>query len=142
MPEKICPCVHSHINTLQSKPTHNKPNKLHQSMHSFDSTLEISANTALLIWEHLCTAAVYVRLWLNCVCRQERVKVSTVSDSIANQDVPVSMLIIKLQSNNECAHKHGHHWVVLLPLARGWPLQQCLLNVGCRWGLCRCCTAF
>lgn len=124
--------MHSHINTLQSKPTHNKSNKLHQSMHSFDSTLGISANTALLIWEHLHTAAVYVQLWLNCICRQAHAEFSTVWDSIAKQDVPVSTLIIKLSSNYDCGHKRGQRRVVLLPLIRGWPLQQCLLSLGRR----------
>lgn len=94
--EKSCPCVHSHMNTLQSKPTHNKSNKLHQSLHSFDSALGISANTALLIWKHLHTAAVYVQLGLSCICRQAQAKFSTVRDSTAEQDVPMSTLIIKL----------------------------------------------
>lgn len=129
--------MHGHINTLQSKPTHNKSNKLHQSTHSFDSTSGISANTALLIWEHLHTAAVYVQLGLNCICRQAHVELSTVSDSIAKQDVPMSTLIVKLNSNDDCAHKHGRHWVFWLPLVRRWPLQQCLLSLGCRCGLCR-----
>lgn len=125
MPEQSCPCVHSHIDTLQSKTPRNESNKLHQSMHSFDSTSGLSANTALLVWEHLPTATAYVQLWLSCICRQAHAEFSTFWDSAAKQDGPVSTLITKLSSNNDCGHKRGQQRVVRLPLTRGWPSQPC-----------------